>query len=264
LPPGIGLAEDTGGIAFPWNYALLYGGAVPFIGGCAFLCGQLAIPRPEYELVRLPFLEGTIGGIVNFVRDRVLFVAMMVVTLLYTANLMNSNMGLNITEAMGTAPDAYAGWQNVLRFGFKGLAGLFLGWLLSSTHPKSGLLLTGAFYLASQLWAAFVSGPLYLIAFALYGAGELIGAYGPNYVLTASRRQDIRQNLAITGLFTALSAPAGLLYGNVSDHFRDRGEPALGYQVGFLISAGLLAIALLLAACALPRQPRPDATGKSA
>ena len=53
-------------------------------------------------------------------------------------------------------------------------------------------------FVLSQVWAIAVSGEWYLVAFGIYGAGKLIGVYGPNYVLSASPKADIRKNLANT------------------------------------------------------------------
>jgi hypothetical protein len=255
LPP----AETTSGassgfLPFPYNFALMYALCVPMMVACAILCGRLIVPLPERELTRKTFAEGVLGGAVKFVANPVLLVALVVITLTYTTNLMDSNMGLYTQEALGEKPEAYSGYQNALRFGTKAFAGLFLGWLLANTHAKAGVLATVGFYLASQLWAIFVTGPWYLVAFGLYGAGELIGVYGPNYVLTASRQADIRRNMSFVTMFSTLSSPAGLLFGGISDHY---GKTALGYQMGFAVCASFVGFAWLLALVALPARPQP-------
>ncbi len=244
---------------FPGNFALLYALCAPLSLLCAFAASRLVVPLPERELPREPFLRGVFGGVRNYLRDRVLFVALVVITLGYAGNLADSNMGLYTKEALGTDPAAYAGWQNTLRFGVKALAGLGLGWLLWRTTPRAGLLATATFYLAAQLWALAATGLWYLPAFALYGAGELIGVYGPNYVLSASRRADIRRNMALVSCFNTLAAPAGILFGAISDHYKNLGEPAAGYRASFAACAGFIALGILLALAALPARPRPEA-----
>jgi hypothetical protein len=243
---------------FPGNFALLYALCAPLVLLCAIITGWLVVPLPQQELPREPFFRGVFGGVLNYLRDHVLFVSLIVVTLVYTGNLANSNMGLYTQQALGADPAAYAGWQNALRFGVKALAGLGLGWLLWRTTPRAGLLATAAFYLASQLWAMSFVGPLYLVAFGLYGAGELIGVYGPNYVLSASRPAEIRRNMALTCCFSTLSAPAGILFGAISAHYQERGQAAFGYQASFAACAAFISVGILLALVMLPARPRPE------
>src|SRR4029079_15087511 len=91
----------------------------------------------------------------------------------------------------------YAGLHNVYRFACKAVAGLLFGWLLTRTHPKASLLATALIYTTSVVWALVVTGAWYHAAFLVFGAGELFGAYAPNYILSASRKGDIRRNMAI-------------------------------------------------------------------
>jgi hypothetical protein len=187
----------------------------------------------------------------------VLLVALLVITLVYTGNLAYSNMGLYTQEALGKDPAAYSALENALRFGVKALAGLGLGWLLWRTTPRAGLLATAGFYLAAMLWAIGFTGPWYLAAFGLYGAGELIGVYGPNYVLCASRPADVRRNMAIVSCFNTLAAPAGILFGTISDFYRNLKDPAEGYRASFTVCANLIGLGIVLALLALPARPQP-------
>jgi hypothetical protein len=246
---------------FPRNFALLYAVCAPLVLLCAIAGSGLVVPLLEQDVIREPFVRGVFGGVSNYLRDRVLLVALVVVTLGYAGNLAYSNMGLYTQEALGKDPAAYSGWQNVLRFGTKALAGLGLGWLLTRTTPRAGLLATASFYLASQLWALGFTGPWYLPAFGLYGAGELIGVYGPNYVLSASRRADVRRNMALVSCFNTLAAPAGLLFGAISEHYKALDEPAAGYRGSFAACAALIGLGILLALAALPARPRPEEGG---
>jgi hypothetical protein len=231
---------------------------------CALAGSRLVVPLPERELSREPFFRGVFGGVGNYLRDRVLLVALVVITLVYVGNLAYSNMGLYTQESLGKDPAAYSDRENALRFGVKALAGLGFGWLLWRTTPRAGLLATAGFYLASQLWAIGFTGPFYLAAFGLYGAGELIGVYGPNYVLCASRRADVRRNMALVSCFNTLAAPVGLLFGAISDHYRDLHEPAEGYRTSFAACAAFIGLGILLALVALPARPVPEEDRASA
>ena len=65
----------------------------------------------------------------------------------------------------------------------------------------------------------FGLGLLFLIAFGFNGAGELMGAYYPYYVLCLSPKSQMRRNMAFVML---LSAPVGFapaLYGAISDNW---------------------------------------------
>ena len=70
----------------------------------------------------------------------------------------------------------------MLRFSFKVVAGAVLGWVLTRTNPRVGILATSSIFLVAQIWAMCVTGPWYLVAFGLHGAGELVGVYAPNYI----------------------------------------------------------------------------------
>jgi hypothetical protein len=243
---------------FPRNFAFLYAYCAPLSVLCALAASQLVIPLPLVERPREPFVAGVFGGVENFLRDRVLFAALLVITLGYTGNLAISNMGLYTQQVLGVDPASYAGWQNVLRFGGKAVAGVGLGLLLWRTNPRAGLLATAGFYLAAQLWAIGFTGPTYLVAFALYGAGELIGVYGPNYVLSASRPADIRRNMALTSCFATLSAPAGVFFGAISEHYRKLNQATFGYRASFAACASFIAVGILIALIFLPARPRPE------
>lgn len=89
-------------------------------------------------------------------------------------------MTLYTPEALGLASSEFAGYQGALRFAFKMLAGLGLGWLLTRHSPK-------------------------------------VGVYFPNYVSSLSKPDRIRQNLAY---MQVMSLPIGLtpaVFGVISD-----------------------------------------------
>ena len=188
----------------------------------------------------------------------------MVTILVYMGNMIPSNMNLYSPEVLGDSPERYAGTQNALRFSFKVVAGFLLGWMLTRTSPRAGVLATSAIFLAAQLWAMFATGTWYLLAFGLYGAGELVGVYAPNYILSASRPQDLRRNMAFMTMLMVPAAPAGYLYGVIVDVVRRKqltwagmNSDVLGFRLSFLVCALLILSGIILALVALPKKPRP-------
>ncbi|MCH2589004.1 MAG: hypothetical protein MK004_11120 [Planctomycetales bacterium] len=194
--------------------------------------------------------------------QRVLLLATVVTVLVYSGNTIPSNMNLFSPEVLGDEPAKFAGMQNALRFGFKVVAGAVLGWLLTRSHPRQGLVATATIFLLAQVWAIFATGTAYLVAFGLYGAGELIGVYAPNYILSASRPGDIRRNMAFVTLLMVPAAPTGYLFGAIADSVRDAGwqlgdmtSTALGFRVSFGVCALLILLGILVALVKLPRTP---------
>lgn len=261
---------------FPFNYATLYALCAPLIFFNAYLCSQLVIPLPAQEVPREPFVEGVFGGIGNYLQSRVLMLAFVAAVLVYAGNLIPSNMTLYTKFAIGGEASNWAGTSSMFRFGVKAVAGVFLGWLLAKTNPRAGFLVTAGFFIAAQVWGMLVTGPWYLAAFGLFGAGELVGVYGPNYILSASRPADLRRNMALATLVSLPAAAAGPLFGWITDHYSTyfslggaAGPMAatylvrqidgdLGYRLSFAACATLMSAGFLLTLFALPARPRPD------
>lgn len=233
----------------------------------------------------------------SILRQRTLLLATLVTILVYSGNMIPSNMNLYSAEALarvrtstsdesadadGAAsngkdakakndkdlPAQYAGLQNTLRFSFKVAAGLFLGWLLTRTNPRAGILATSLIFMAAPLWAIFATGPWYLVAFGIYGAGELVGVYAPNYIVSASPPGELRKNTAFMTLLMMPAAPAGYLYGTIVDAAKNKGwtyagmsSATLGFRLSFLVCAGFILAGMILAATTLPKRPRSDGAG---
>ncbi len=289
------------GLDYPWNFASLFAAAVPVMALAAFLSSRFFIPLPEVEVVREPFskvgslcagilvglaslslyfFEITVAGhfmlalagvlFVHHFRDiltrRLLLIATIVTVFIYTGNTIPSNMNLYTLHILDNLPQNYAGFQNAFRFGFKVVVGLLLGWILTKTHPKAGILLIGCIFVAAQLWAIFATGTMYLIAFGIYGAGELIDVYAPNYILSASPNPQIRRNMAFVTMLMAPAAPTGYLFGAISDYVREHNiiafgvinSQAFGFQMSFAICAAMMLVGILIAICWLPARPKPD------
>ena len=191
--------------------------------------------------------------------NRILLWATIVTILVYTGNTIPSNMNLYSSVVLGESPENYAGLQNGLRFAFKMVAGAVLGWLLTRTNPKAGFLVTALIFVTAQLWAIGAVGKLYLIAFGIYGAGELIGVYAPNYMLSASRPEMMRRTMALATMLMAPAAPAGYLFGGIVDSLKQDYGAATAFRASFAVCAAIMVVGILLTMWMLPKNPRAEA-----
>lgn len=203
----------------------------------------------------------------SILRQRVLLLATIVTILVYAGNVIPSNMNLYSEQVLGNIPEKYAGVQNMLRFGFKVVAGTVLGWFLTRTSPRAGILATSTIFLAAQIWAIFVTGPWYLVAFGIHGAGELVGVYAPNYIVSASRRDQLRRNMAFVTMLMVPAAPAGYLYGTIVDSVSRSGWTiigisgrSLGFRLSFCVCALFILSGIILAIVKLPATPGRERT----
>ena len=202
----------------------------------AVLASRLVIPLPERELARESFSRGVLGGVGEFLTDRLLLTATLVTVLVYTGNTIASNMNLYTQVALGSLPQDFAGLQNAIRFGFKVVAGLLLGWLLTRTNPRAGILVTSCLYVAAMAWAIVATGTWYLLAFGIYGAGELVGVYRRITSCRPRAPPGFRRNMALVTLMMAPVAPAASLFGAIADRVGRASSPATGFRASFAVS----------------------------
>ena len=194
----------------------------------------------------------------DILTQRTLLIATIVTILVYSGNTIPSNMNLYSEVVLGDLPEKFAGLQNSLRFSFKVAAGLFLGWLLTKTSPRAGILTTAGIFVAAQVWAIFASGKAYLIAFGIYGAGELAGVYCPNYILSASRKEDYRRAMAFVTMLMVPAAPTGYVFGAIVDGLEPQHGAATAFRVSFGTCAVLILSGIVLAIALLPARPAPS------
>jgi hypothetical protein len=247
------------GIDYPWNFAALFASTVPIMVLAAFLSTGFVVPQPAVEVSRKPFVAGVFGGFGEFIGYRLILVTALAMILVACGYNILPNISLYTKEATGEAAEKFVGYQNALRFGFKIFAGLFLGWLLTRTNPKVGLLITAGFCLASVVWALLAprewihlgtgAMPVFLFSFALMGAGELFGVYYPNYIVSCSAQSRMRRNLAFISMLNMPSGFAALAFGTVADVY--------DLRASFVLSAGILIFTLALVQVGLPARPCP-------
>jgi MFS family permease len=248
-------ALELRGLPFPVNFAVLYAAAAPVVALAAVLACFFVVPIPPVEAPRQPFAAAVFGGLWGFLRDRVLLTATVATILLYAGNTIAANLNLYTKEVFGEQPMLHAGYQNAARFAFKMTAGLLLGWLLTRASPKLGLVVTALLLAAAVLWAMFATPATYLLVFGIFGAGELVGVYAPNYILSASRKEDMRRNMAFVTMMMAPAAPAGYLFGTISDVAGAWYGKAAGFRISFAACLALVLAGALLAAALLPARP---------
>lgn len=237
-------------LAFPWNFALLFAATIPLMALAAVLSMRFVVPLPTAESVRQPFVAGVFGGIRQLLSHQVTRMAVIVNILIFAGAMIVGNVALYAEKVLGKPVDCFAGYQNALRFGFKVVIGLALGWLLARTNPRLGMICTGLLCLLGVLWAATAEGTWYLLSFGLLGAGELYGVYFPNYILSCSAPSTMRTNMAIASMLPMIAAPAAVLFGAISDK--------VGFHTSFMGAAGIIVTTLLLVLLGLPRRPMPQ------
>lgn len=248
---------QVGRVLFPWNFISLYAAVAPMMACGMLLSSQFIVPLPEVDREREPFIQGIFGGLWKFLCDRMLLTIAIVVILIYMGNAITANMNLYSPSALGDSPDKYAGIQNSLRFGFKVIAGIGLGWLVTRTNPKAGLLTTAGLFVIAQIWAMIATGPWYLLAFGIFGMGELAGVYAPNYILAASRKSEIRRNQAFHTLMMMPASGAAAMFGYIAQNVGDPPGSAIGYRTSFAVCAAMMATGILITLWKLPANPNP-------
>jgi len=238
-----------GNLAFPKNFAVLYGVTVPAMVLATFQSSRYAIPKPAIENVRQNFFSEVIGGFGEYFRDRLILISSLAFILLYAGQVIMPNMTLFTHQAMGAAAERYVGYQDGLRFAFKVVAGLSLGWLLTRTNTKVTLLLTAIFTLMGLVCVLVLRGKWFLLSFGLLGAGELGYAYFSYYVLCSSEESKLRRNMAFFSMIQVPLAFVPNIYGRLSDSF--------GFRSSFWLALVFVVSAVVLVAGGLPSHPLP-------
>lgn len=242
-----------GEIAFPWNFCALFLASAVIMGVPALLSTLYVVPRPETEISRQPFWSGVFGGLGEFLGSRLLMLTTAAFLLMIVGNdTILPTVVLYTKNAMGESPEQYLGYQFALRFGFKAVVGLLLGWILTRTYPRVGLSVTTGLCLAGSAWALLAPGKWYLVCFGIFGAGELYYVYFQNYVVSCSPASRVRPNLAYISLLALPATFAPVAFGAISD--------ACGLRSSVMVAAAALVVAMLLVQFVLPRRPITSAS----
>lgn len=247
------LGGHSFGLTFPHNFVAMFAGVSPLFLLAGMAVGLFTIPDVTEPTARFesPWTEIR-AGIRQFVRSRNVLFAVVIYVVVYSGgNAIFQNVSLHAQTVLSGEQSDSLGLQSFLRFGFKAVTGGMLGWLLSAASPRATLLATTSILLMGMIWALTSSGGWFMLTFGLLGAGELFGAYFPNYVATASEKPFVRINMAYLSVLSSVIGFSSLAFGAISDHF--------GRLASFSVAAGLLVFALLLIGLLLPSDPTPRA-----
>lgn len=250
-------------VAYPWNFALPFAAAVPIMGLAAWLATHFTIPVSDNEPSRRPFVSSMFGGVGDFVANRWLLLTFIIGVLSFWGFSIGNNMTLYTKEVLGVPPQKLVGYQLALRFGFKIVAGLCLGALLTRSGPRATMLATALCATSGIVWAMVVPGYWFLLSFGLLGAGELFGVYMTNYILSCSSKARTRSNMGFASLTMLPAAPAGALLGAISDYFGSAYNRAFGFRLSFAAALVFMGLVILLIPI-LPAHPQRQAEPEEA
>ncbi len=238
------------GLTFPNNYLTLFAAAAPVLLLETLVAASFIIPVPITEPITESRVVEILGGLRRFFTYRPLVLGAVAYLLVYSGgNAIMENVSLHAKDVLQEASATSMGTQSFLRFGFKAAAGIFFGWLLTKTNAKVLLMTTTSVLIFGMCWALNVTGWWYLLAMGWLGAGELFGAYFPNYIATASSKSQVRVNMAYLSLLGSLVGFASVAFGQISDTF--------GRKESFFVATRVLAAAMVLIVFALPMKAQP-------
>lgn len=233
------------------NYLVLFAAAAPLMLLETLIAAAFVVPLPTDEPTGQSRFTEIVGGLRDFFTYRPLVLGAVAYLLVYSGgNAILDNVSMHAKDVLKEGAADSMGTQQFLRFAFKAFAGLGLGWLLTRTNPKTMLLTTTTILVIGMCWVLNVTGPWYLISFGLLGAGELFGAYFPNYIATSSSKSQVRANMAYLSLLGSLVGFASVLFGWISDRW--------GRIASFHTATGILLAAMVLMAVVLPARPAPQ------
>lgn len=236
------------GLSFPDNYMAMFGGVPPLLLVAGGAIALFRIPLPTDETSAGTPLREIVAGIRQFVSNRNVLLAVILYVVVYSGNSIGNTISLHAKTVLGPESDTL-GIQSFLRFGFKAVAGALLGWLLAKVSPRATLLATTSILLMGVAWALNSSGWWFMLTFGIMGAGELFGAYFPNYVTTASPKPYVRINMAYLSVLSAMTGFSSVLFGWISDRY--------GRLASFYTAGGILVVAMILICLWLPPNPTP-------
>lgn len=234
---------------FPNNFACVFGASVPLMLVGAVLAGFYVVPTHRWQTTAQPFFASLHQGVSGVLSDRILLVAMIAYLAICGGGTIVNNMSLFTTEAVGRLPEELAGLQNALRFGFKSIVGLLVGWLIIRTHAKMGMLMTSGLGLLGILWILLLPPKWFLVSFGLMGATDLYAIYYPNYMLQRLRPEKVRMTMALVSLLSISASFAPAFFGAISDRF--------GFPASFAVAACFVGGSFLIVLILLPARVTP-------
>lgn len=236
------------GLDFPANYLWMFAAVAPLL---LLKCAAIGVFRlPAFVAPAAgsdDMVSEVADGLRQFFSNRPVWIAVILYVVVYSGgNAIFSNVSLHAKDVLPDESETL-GIQSFLRFGCKAIAGAMLGLLLARRNPRSTLVATTAILLAGMGWAIVSSGWWFMATFGILGAGELFGAYFPNYITTASEKRFVRVNVAYMNVLSVLIGFSAIAFGAIADHF--------GRVASFEVAALVLLTALVLIYALLPANP---------
>jgi hypothetical protein len=232
-------------LTYPRNFAFLFAYSVPVMVLAAYLCTRFELSYEQPVVKREPIVPYLFGGIWDFLKQRHFLILTVSFILVSMATYVMNNASLYAKTVLGLEPHQVAGNANVLRFGAKALCGLVLGALYARFGARAPVLMTAMLVNIAIVWTLTVKGHAYLAAFALFGGGELLGAYYYTYVVAGSPAALVKRNTAVLNLAYVVVAAGPYFLGRIADHFHSH-PPS--FKAGLAIAAVALALLLLIPA----------------
>ena len=234
---------------FPATFAILFGITAPLMAIAAVLCLRYELPSEIQDREPESFVRGVIVGFWDFLSYRIMAITVVAYIFIYSGLMVMPSITLFTEQAVGQSAESLVGYQQALRFGGKALIGFLLSAILIFTNPKAGALTTAFLCLMGPLWALFVPGFPFMVAFAFLGGGELMGVYFPNYILSLSRPEYMRRNMAFCSLIVLPVGNAPVIYGQIAEFS--------SLKASFWVAAVICIISITICIIWLPRYPKP-------
>lgn len=220
-------------LPYPFDFAALHLIGTLAAFSIALNARRFRLPHLDDE-ARQPLFPFLIRSTREFFGDRQMACLWVGYVLWYSSLDIVSNLSLYTRQAMGRDPKDFSGIIMAIRFGCKAIGGWMLGIMAVRYGLRSAVFGTALLVAAGSAWAWAVDGAGYLFSFGLLGAGELGGAYFPNFVSSLSVAAVAPRNLAMITLATSASSFAPVLHGYLTDRFGFPASFALGIATGLL------------------------------
>ena len=232
-------------LPYPYDFACLYLIGAPSMVAVALLSRLYQLEPVEQER-RESFAKYLVSSVKSFVQSRTLTSLWLAYFFWHlTLNAM-PNLSLYSRVVLGGNPKDFSGIIMSLRFGFKSVGGYLLGNIAMRKGIRAPLVTTALLLAAAMVWGWSVPGYAYLMAFGLMGAGELGGAYFPNYAVSISSASSGARNLSLLTLVGPVSSSGPVLHGALTDWF--------GFPASFIFALAAAAVSLWFLA-RLPAKP---------
>jgi hypothetical protein len=246
------LSGGIGALPYPYDFAAIYLLSAPCCGLAAWLWRRYD-PLPVKDEPRGTLASYLSHSVRAFVSSRALVYLWIGYALWYCTIAGMPNLALYSKQAVGVDPARVSGAMMAVRFGLKAMAGWLLGRVALRYGMRAPLLATVALAGGGMLWAWLVPGYANLLSVGFMGAGELGGAYFPNYMVSISSSEEGARSLSILTLATLAAGVAATVHGALTDIYGFHASFFFG--IATAVAGWLVVTALPAVRCAAPKAP---------